>query len=308
MPTRKGSFFALYNSLNGRVSTTSASKPKKTTIKTAKADKTISKEEKEASINTKTISKEKKKASKTSTSQTRKDADAEKASKTSKENKKVFRASTSQTKKDAEAETPNRTLSKAENSTSVKKKKKSTSASSTKEVVVPKSSKNSSKAKKSSNSASPPENLVKASTVKATSKAKNSRTDKKENVAKPSSSRNGSSRSSSRTKESNTVAQPVNGPVKRGRSHDFKPLYPPIGKSVVVVESVTKAKVIQNYLGSMYEVVPSYGHVRDLAGRSRSVRPDEDFSMVWEVPHAAWTHLKSIRDALNGYIYIISAP
>lgn len=80
----------------------------------------------------------------------------------------------------------------------------------------------------------------------------------------------------------------------------FGPLYPPSGKSVVVVESVTKAKVIQNYLGNMYEVLPSYGHLRDLAGRSGSVRPDDDFSMVWEVPASAWSHLKSIKVALNG--------
>ncbi|RWW29366.1 hypothetical protein BHE74_00051196 [Ensete ventricosum] len=84
------------------------------------------------------------------------------------------------------------------------------------------------------------------------------------------------------------------------RRMQFKPLYPPSGKSVVVVESVTKAKVIQNYLGNMYEVLPSYGHVRDLAARSRSVRPDDDFSLVWEVPAAAWTHLKSIKAALKG--------
>ncbi|KAM0917771.1 hypothetical protein ACQ4PT_009214 [Festuca glaucescens] len=85
------------------------------------------------------------------------------------------------------------------------------------------------------------------------------------------------------------------------------PLYPPTAKSVVVVESATKAKVIQKYLGDMYEVLPSYGHVRDLAGRSRSVRPDDDFSMVWEVPTAAWTHLKSIKVALKGAENLILA-
>lgn len=84
----------------------------------------------------------------------------------------------------------------------------------------------------------------------------------------------------------------------------LKQLYPPTGKSVVVVESSTKANVIQGYLGDMYEVLPSYGHVRDLAARSGSVRPDEDFSMVWEVPSAAWTHLKSIKVALNGYVLL----
>lgn len=82
----------------------------------------------------------------------------------------------------------------------------------------------------------------------------------------------------------------------------FPQLYPPVAKSVVVVESVTKAKVIQRYLGEMYEVLPSYGHVRDLAARSGSVRPDDDFSMVWEVPSPAWTHLKSIKVALSGYV------
>ncbi|KAH7688960.1 DNA topoisomerase protein [Dioscorea alata] len=75
----------------------------------------------------------------------------------------------------------------------------------------------------------------------------------------------------------------------------------------MVVESLTKAKVIQNYLGDMYEVLPSYGHVRDLAGRSRSVRPDDDFSMVWEVPASAWTHLKSIKVALSGVENLILA-
>nr|XP_043624318.1 DNA topoisomerase 1 isoform X2 [Erigeron canadensis] len=87
----------------------------------------------------------------------------------------------------------------------------------------------------------------------------------------------------------------------------IRPLYPPSGRSVVVVESVTKARVIQGYLGDMFEVLPSYGHVRDLAARSGSVRPDDDFSMVWEVPSAAWTHLKSIKVALAGTQNLILA-
>ncbi|ONK76430.1 uncharacterized protein A4U43_C03F27810 [Asparagus officinalis] len=90
-------------------------------------------------------------------------------------------------------------------------------------------------------------------------------------------------------------------------SEKIRPLYPPSGKSVVVVESVTKARVIQSYLGNMYEVLPSHGHLRDLAGRSGSVRPDDDFSMVWEVPSSAWTHLKSIKVALNGAENLILA-
>ncbi|XP_024031658.1 uncharacterized protein LOC21402780 [Morus notabilis] len=97
------------------------------------------------------------------------------------------------------------------------------------------------------------------------------------------------------------------GQVKCPGKMSLKPLYPPIGKSVVVVESVTKAKVIQGYLGDMYEVLPSYGHVRDLARKSGSVRPEEDFSMVWEVPSASWSHLKSIKVALSGAENLILA-
>ncbi|XP_050366925.1 uncharacterized protein LOC126785323 [Argentina anserina] len=97
------------------------------------------------------------------------------------------------------------------------------------------------------------------------------------------------------------------GKLKLHGKMTTKPLYPASGKTVVVVESVTKAKVIQGYLGDMFEVLPSYGHVRDLAARSGSVRPDDDFSMVWEVPSAAWTHLKSIKVSLNGAENLILA-
>ncbi|KAK9065444.1 hypothetical protein SSX86_014843 [Deinandra increscens subsp. villosa] len=105
----------------------------------------------------------------------------------------------------------------------------------------------------------------------------------------------------------NEAVQISNVTETRVKNKMIKPLYPPSGKSVVVVESVTKAKVIQGYLGDMYEVIPSYGHVRDLAARSGSVRPEDDFSMVWEVPSAAWTHLKSIKVALTGTDNLILA-
>ncbi|OVA15419.1 DNA topoisomerase [Macleaya cordata] len=91
------------------------------------------------------------------------------------------------------------------------------------------------------------------------------------------------------------------------RRKTLSPLYPPTGKSVVVVESITKANVIQGYLGDMFEVLPSNGHVRVLASWSGSVRPDDGFSMVWGVPSAAWTHLKSIKVALQGAKNLILA-
>ncbi|XP_048636615.1 DNA topoisomerase 1 isoform X2 [Brassica napus] len=102
-------------------------------------------------------------------------------------------------------------------------------------------------------------------------------------------------------------AQPMKNSIEHRGQNASKPLFPPSGKSVIVVESITKAKVIQGYLGDMYEVLPSYGHIRDLASRSGSVRPDDDFSMVWEVPSSAWTHIKSIKMALNGAENLILA-
>ncbi|KAF6169102.1 hypothetical protein GIB67_038599, partial [Kingdonia uniflora] len=109
---------------------------------------------------------------------------------------------------------------------------------------------------------------------------------------------------SDKDQRSNAVSVIVN---KSPSGQTLKPLFPPSGKSVVVVESLTKAKVIQGYLGDMYEVLPSYGHVRDLAGRAGSIRPDDNFSVVWEVPSTAWTHLKSIKMALNGAENLILA-
>ncbi|KAF3774630.1 hypothetical protein EJ110_NYTH52695 [Nymphaea thermarum] len=80
------------------------------------------------------------------------------------------------------------------------------------------------------------------------------------------------------------VISPVISQTGNSQQH-LGPLYPPLGKTVVIVESITKAKTIQNYLGDMFQVLPSYGHVRNLAARSGSVRPEDDFSMsgrVWE--------------------------
>ncbi|KAL2488008.1 DNA topoisomerase [Forsythia ovata] len=99
----------------------------------------------------------------------------------------------------------------------------------------------------------------------------------------------------------------VIGKTKSQEQKTWQQLYPPTSKSVMIVESATKAKVIQGYLGNMFEVLPSYGHVRDLAARSGSVRPDDDFSMVWEVPSTAWTHLKGIKVALSGAENLILA-
>jgi DNA topoisomerase I len=69
--------------------------------------------------------------------------------------------------------------------------------------------------------------------------------------------------------------------------------------TVVVVESPSKAKTINKYLGKDFVVLASYGHVRDLPAKDGSVKPDEDFSMAWEVDSKSSKRLSDIAAALK---------
>ncbi len=69
---------------------------------------------------------------------------------------------------------------------------------------------------------------------------------------------------------------------------------------VVVVESPSKAKTINKYLGRDYTVLASFGHVRDLPPKDGSVRPDEDFAMDWESEDRGERQVAEIARALKG--------
>src|SRR5471030_275382 len=69
---------------------------------------------------------------------------------------------------------------------------------------------------------------------------------------------------------------------------------------IVVVESPSKAKTINKYLGPGYEVLASFGHVRDLPAKDGSVDPDHDFRMLWEVDEKAQKRLNDIAKAVKG--------
>jgi DNA topoisomerase-1 len=68
---------------------------------------------------------------------------------------------------------------------------------------------------------------------------------------------------------------------------------------LVLVESPAKAKTINKYLGRDYEVMASFGHVRDLPPKSGSVDPDADFRMLWEVDPKAQKRLNDIARAVK---------
>ena len=80
--------------------------------------------------------------------------------------------------------------------------------------------------------------------------------------------------------------------------------------SVVIVESPAKAKTINKYLGGGFEVLASYGHVRDLPARDGSVRPADDFAMDWSVDDGARKHIQAIRKAVKtaDNLYLATDP
>src|SRR5436309_433677 len=77
--------------------------------------------------------------------------------------------------------------------------------------------------------------------------------------------------------------------------------------NVVVVESPAKAKTINKYLGRGYEVLASFGHVRDLPAKDGSVDPDANFRMIWEVDAKAAKRLSEIAKAVKGASKLILA-
>jgi DNA topoisomerase-1 len=77
--------------------------------------------------------------------------------------------------------------------------------------------------------------------------------------------------------------------------------------NIVLVESPAKAKTINKYLGPGYEVLASFGHVRDLPAKNGSVDPEHNFRMVWEVDDKASKRLNDIAKAVKGASKLILA-
>ncbi|HKA81112.1 MAG TPA: type I DNA topoisomerase [Xanthobacteraceae bacterium] len=77
--------------------------------------------------------------------------------------------------------------------------------------------------------------------------------------------------------------------------------------NIVVVESPAKAKTINKYLGSGYEVLASFGHVRDLPAKDGSVDPEQNFRMIWEVDDKSQKRLNDIARAVKGANKLILA-
>ena len=74
----------------------------------------------------------------------------------------------------------------------------------------------------------------------------------------------------------------------------------PAGASrLLIVESPAKARTIGKYLGPDYQVLASYGHVRDLKPATGAVEPDRDFAMHFELVPRAESHVDAIVRAMR---------
>ncbi|MDD4557153.1 MAG: type I DNA topoisomerase [Alphaproteobacteria bacterium] len=76
---------------------------------------------------------------------------------------------------------------------------------------------------------------------------------------------------------------------------------------LVIVESPAKAKTINKYLGSDYNVLASFGHIRDLPSKDGSVEPNNDFKMHWELSTGGTRKLKDITSAVKDADTIVLA-
>jgi DNA topoisomerase I len=81
-------------------------------------------------------------------------------------------------------------------------------------------------------------------------------------------------------------------------------------KNLVIVESPAKSKTISKYLGKDFDVMASYGHVRDLVPKEGAVDPDNDFTMKYQVIERNEKHVNAIIRALKkaDALYLATDP
>src|ERR1700758_3345005 len=69
--------------------------------------------------------------------------------------------------------------------------------------------------------------------------------------------------------------------------------------NLVIVESPAKTKTIKKDLGRDFDVLASYGHVRDLVPKEGAVDPDNDYAMKYQVLEKNLRHVDAIARSLK---------
>ena len=80
--------------------------------------------------------------------------------------------------------------------------------------------------------------------------------------------------------------------------------------NIVIVESPSKAKSINKYLGDSYKVLASIGHVRDLSPKNDGIDTENNFKMKWETSDRGKKVIKDISDAAKNSenLYLATDP
>ena len=80
--------------------------------------------------------------------------------------------------------------------------------------------------------------------------------------------------------------------------------------NLVIVESPAKAKTIKKYLGPGFEVLASYGHVRDLIEKEGAVNPERDFEMKYQLIDKSKPKVDAIQRAMTkaDALYLATDP
>ena len=83
-----------------------------------------------------------------------------------------------------------------------------------------------------------------------------------------------------------------------------------MSENLVIVESPAKGKTIQKYLGKGFEVLASYGHVRDLIPKEGAVDPNNGYAMRYEIIDRNQKHVDAIARALKkaDTLYLATDP
>ena len=78
--------------------------------------------------------------------------------------------------------------------------------------------------------------------------------------------------------------------------------------NLVIVESPGKVKSIKKYLGKDFEVLASYGHVRDLVPKEGAVDPSHHFAMKYQIVERNQKHIDAISRAQVTFRYGANGP
>ena len=83
-----------------------------------------------------------------------------------------------------------------------------------------------------------------------------------------------------------------------------------MSKNLIIVESPAKCKTIEKYLGKDFNVLASYGHIRDLIPKEGAVDTENDFAMKYAVIDRNQRHLQAITKAIKqaDNLYLATDP